>query len=327
MQMPGIYIILIIIGIILQAFFTASEMAFTSVNKIKLKDRVESGVKKAQKLDKFLSKKGAYLGTTLVGTNIAVVFTSVLATRIFSENFDAAIAPLLSTVVMVPVVLVFAEIVPKIIARQISMSFALNTVSLLEKFHSFFYPLIISIDSICRIFLLPFKKLKLDGDMTLTKRDIKNMIYLGHETGSVEAEEVELIHKVLDLESKKVERIMVPLYRVSSIGYQDMVSNLKRLVSLTGFSRIPVYRGNKNNIVGIINIYDILFSMDKKTENAIVEDFIREPVYLNREDHLDIALSRLRHQKQPMGIVLDKEGKVVGIITIEDILEEIVGAI
>jgi len=176
---------------------------------------------------------------------------------------------------MVPVILVFAEIVPKIIARQISMSFALNTVSLLENFHSLFYPLITSVDSVCRIILFPFKNLKANGEMKLTKRDIKNMIYLGHETGGVEADEAELIHKVLDLESKKVERIMVPLYRVSSIGGEDIVDNLKRLVSLTGFSRIPVYRGNKNNIVGIVNIYDILYSMDQKTENAIVQNFIK----------------------------------------------------
>ena len=136
-----------------------------------------------------------------------------------------------------------------------------------------------------------------------------------------------MIHKVLDLESKKVERIMIPLYRVSSIGADDTVGNLKRLVSLTGFSRIPVYDGDKKSIAGLVNIYDFLFRLENIIVNSIVSTFIREAIYLNREDHLDIALSRLRHQKQPMGIVVDKDEQVVGMITIEDILEEIVGEI
>lgn len=325
--MLSIYILLIIVAVMLSAFFSSSEMAYTSVNKIKLKDMVESGDKKAGKLDHFLSIEGAYIGTTLVGNNIAVVVISVLATRIFTEKFSAAVAPVLSTVVMVPVSLIFAEIVPKIIARQISLSYALNTVSILENFHRLFYPLIISVDSICRLLLFPFKSIEGSGEMKITKRDLKNMIYLGHETGGVEADEAEFIHKVLDLETKKVERIMVPLYRVSSIGADDTIENLKRLVSLTGFSRIPVYLGGKKNIVGIVNIYDVLFSLEENIENDNVDSFIREAVYIKREDHLDIALSRLRHQKQPMGIVIDKDEQVVGIITIEDILEEIVGQI
>ena len=136
---------------------------------------------------------------------------------------------------------------------------------------------------------------------------------------------MELIHKVLDFGAKKVERIMVPMYRVSSIGADDTVGNLKRLVSLTGFSRVPVYRENKNKIAGIVNIYDILFSTNDIDDNALVEDFLREPVYVKREDGLDIALARLRHKEQPMGIVTERENSVVGIITIEDMLEEIVG--
>jgi len=120
---------------------------------------------------------------------------------------------------------------------------------------------------------------------------------------------------------------MVPMYRVSSIAVDDATDDLKRMVSLTGFSRIPVYENNKNNIVGIANIYDILFKMDAGGEKTVIKDFVRDPVYVGREDSLDIALTRLRHKKQPMGIVRDKEGRIAGIVTIEDMLEEIVGEI
>lgn len=174
---------------------------------------------------------------------------------------------------------------------------------------------------------MPFGERKTPWDLSFTKGDLKKMLLLGHETGEVETDEVELIHKVLEFGGKKVEKIMVPLYRVSSIDTEDTIENLKRLISITGFSRIPVYRENKNSIVGIVNIYDILFKTSNGEENATVKDFIRDPVYLKRDDGLDIALARLRHREQPMGIVVEDDNHVVGIITIEDMLEEIVGEI
>lgn len=325
--MITIYTILVISAIIMQAFFTASEMAFTSVNRIKLKGLVESGDPQAAKLNAFLHEKGGYLGTTLVGTNIAVVIASALATRIFAEYFGTAIAPLLATVVMVPLTLVFAEIVPKMISRQFATEFALRAQSALGGFNRLFYPFIALVNTLAQIILIPFGRGKVSWDVTFTKGDIKKVLLLGHETGEVEADEVELIHKVLDFGTKKVESIMVPMYRVSSISMDDDIDCLKKLVSLTGFSRIPVYEKNKNNITGIVNIYDILFQRETEEEKTAVSDFLREPVYVSRKDGLDIALARLRHRKQPMGIVTDGDNKVVGIITIEDILEEIVGEI
>ncbi len=325
--MITLYTILVIAAIIMQAFFTASEMAFTSANRIKLKGLVDSGDARALKLDAFLQKEGVYLATTLVGTNLAVVIASVLATRIFAEYFALAAAPAITIVVMVPVTLIFAEIVPKMIARQFSTVLALHTVAPLSNFFRLFRPLIAAVNFTARFLLTPFGKRKAPWELTLTKRDLKRILLLGYETGEVEADEVELIHKILDFSAKKVERIMVPLYRVSSIGVDDDTDNLKRLVSLTGFSRIPVYKKNKNHIIGIVNIYDILFRAEEKDKNAPVKDFIRDPVYVKMEDGLDIALTRLRRRKQPMGIVVDRENNVAGIVTIEDMLEEIVGEI
>jgi CBS domain containing-hemolysin-like protein len=325
--MITLYTILVLAAIGMQAFFTATEMAFTSVSRIKLKGLMDSGDPYAQKLSDFLGKEGVYLGTTLVGTNIAVVIASVLATRIFSEYFGLKIAPLLAVACMVPLTLIFAEIVPKLIARQFATTLALKTVGPLNSFFKLFYPLIVTVNFIARFFIAPFGKQKASWDSTFTKSDLKRILLLGYETGEVEADEVELIHKILDFRSKKIERIMVPMYRVSSISADDTTDNLKRLVSLTGFSRIPVYEKNKNNIVGIVNIYDILFQMDENGKKLLVKDFIRDPVYIGRKDSLDIALTRLRHKEQPMGIVVDRDNRVAGIVTIEDMLEEIVGEI
>ncbi len=321
--MITLYIVLIIGAIVFQAFFTASEMAFTSVNKIKLKHLSATGNKYAIKADKFLKKEGMYLGATLVGTNLTVIISSVLATRIFSEYFSVAASPFLATAVMVPITLIFAEIVPKIIARESSTEFVLKAVKPLSFFLKMFYPIVAIVNSVAKILLFPFVKKGTGWNLTFTKNDLKKILLLGYETGEIEADEVELIHKVLDFESKKVEKFMIPLYRVSSVEKNDTISNLKGLISLTGFSRVPIYGESKNNIVGIANIYDILFNVEE--EKKLITDFMREVVHIASTDGLDIALARLRHKKQPMGVVLNQKSEVIGIITIEDILEEIVG--
>ena len=325
--MISLYTFLVLSAIVMNAFFNASEMAFTSVNRIKLRDMVEKGVRKASRLEKFLSREGAFLSATLVGVNISVVVASALATRVFTQEVSPEAAPMLATVVITVLSLIFGEIIPKMIARQAATGFAMNTVTILEGFHKAFYPLIVSVNSICRLLLSPFSRKEKGSEMEFSKKDLKKIIYLGHETGEVEADEVELIHKVLDFETKKVEKIMVPLYRVSSIDADDPLDNLKRLVEVTGFSRIPVYSGDKKTVIGIVNIYDVLFDKNGGTGKQKVRDYLREPVSINRKDRLDIALARLKNKKQPMGIVVEEEKEVTGIITIEDILEEIVGEI
>lgn len=324
--MIPLYTIMVIAAIAFQAFFTASEMAFTSLNRMKLRAMVDSGDERACRLKAFLEKEGAFLGTTLTGTNIAVVINSVLATRIFSEYIGPVAAPLAATVCMVPITLVFAEIVPKMIANQFATDIAMSAFPPVEWFHRVFLPLITGLNGISRFILRPFGRKRSTLDTTLTKSDLKNILLMGHETGGVESDEMELIHKVLELGAKTIEKIMVPLYRVSSISEDDSPENLKRLAAMTGFSRIPVYSGTKNKMVGIVNIYDILFS-DKDRGDPGINGFMREPVFLNVSDSLDIALARLRHREQPMGIVVGREQEVAGVVTIEDILEEIVGDI
>jgi magnesium and cobalt exporter, CNNM family len=325
--MITIYAIIVLFAIAAQAFFTAGEMAFTAVNRIKLKGLVESGNIRAVKLDAFLSGEGTFLGMTLVGTNLSVIIASALAARVFSEYFPAKYSPMIVIAVMVPVTLVAAEIIPKIIARQFATPLAMNLMTPLLGFNKLFSPLIAVVNWIAGVLLYPFKGKAQPWDMDFTKRDLKNLLRFGHEAGEVEKDELELIHKVLDLGAKTVSGSMIPLYRIYSVNLSDTVEDLKKIVALTGFSRIPVYENGKNNIIGIVNIYDVLFYMKKNIDMMGISDFIRDPVHVKDRDGLDIALARLRHQRQPMGIVINEAGEVVGIITIEDILEELVGNI
>jgi putative hemolysin len=325
-NMIPIYAVIIVVFIAIQGFFTASEMAFTTVNRMRLRALVDSGDKKAIALMSFLEKEGEFLGTTLTGTNISVVISSVLATRIFAEYVGPAKGALLSTLCMVPITLVMAEIVPKMIAHKFSTDFALAAFVPIEGFHRLFGPVIAVLDGVARFMLRPFGGQKTTIEATLTKSDLRNIILMGLDTGGVDTGEVDMIHNILEFGSKNVGDIMVPLYRVYSIKDDDPLENVKELAATTGFSRIPVYRDNKNNIIGIINIYDIIFGEGSGSE-AGLDGYVREVVTVSFSDGLDIALARLRHREQPMGVVLDLEGNVAGIITIEDILEEIVGDI
>ncbi|MBD3379168.1 MAG: DUF21 domain-containing protein [Candidatus Omnitrophica bacterium] len=325
--MITIYTLTVLISLFLMAFFTASEMACTSVNRIRIKAMSEEGNKRAERLAKFLGNEGLFLGTTLVGTNIMTVVSSALATRIFTEYFDPSLAPALATALMVPVTLIAGEVVPKMIAGHYSTGFAMSAVVPLTSFLRILRPVIFLVNSIAKILLFPFRGQRESWDTNFSKTDLKKILLTGHEFGEVEADEVELIHKVLDFGGKTVEKIMIPLYMVSSLNENEKGDDLKRLVSLTGYSRIPVYSGNKRNIVGIANIYDLLFNGEEDRESVPVKKFMREVVDVRSDDGLDIALARLRHRKQPMGVVTGTDGRIVGIITIEDMLEEIVGEI
>ncbi|MFH1305299.1 MAG: hemolysin family protein [Candidatus Omnitrophota bacterium] len=325
--MITLYTILIFAALALQAFFTASEVALTCVNRAKLRHLASSGGKYALKLEKFLKKEGVYLGTTLVGTNVCMVVASILATRVFAEHFTPTAAITLATLVMTPLVLIFAEIIPKMIAQQFSTALALIVITPLTGFFRLFYPLVVLVNAAARSILAPFRKHITARSVTPTRSDLKKALLLGYEAGGMEADEVTLIHKVLDFGSKKAEEIMVPIEEVSSISSNTTTGVIKKLAARTGFSRFPVYETDVKNIIGIVNIYDILFRTTGSDDNVRIKSFIRNLVRVDRNDGLDIGLMRLRHKKQPMGVVTGNTGNIVGIVTIEDMLEEIVGEI
>lgn len=325
--MVTIYTITAIFAIFVQAFFTATEMAFTTVDKVKLDLLVKDGDKHAIRLKGLFSGKDMFLGTTLVGTNIAVIISTVMATRIFTEYFGTRYASLIATTIMVPLTLVFAEIIPKMIAREFSMPLALSFVIPIKTFSKLFSPVILFVNSAASLLISPLLSRLDDEHHDFTKKDIKKMLKFDRQNALVEADEIDLIHKVMDLGTKTVGDIMIPLYRMSSLEIEDTAGDLKKLVSLSGFSRIPIYERSKNNIVGIVNVYDILFNIEWVDEDTKLKELMREVINIKPTDGLDIALARLRHKRQPMGIVLSTEAKVVGLITIEDILEELVGNI
>ncbi|MBF0252937.1 MAG: DUF21 domain-containing protein [Candidatus Omnitrophica bacterium] len=247
-----IYIILTALTFVFHAFFTFNEMAITSLDRIKLKTLVQHKNKQAIKLHNFITSKYGFLGTTLVGTNISVVISAALVTRIFTEILGKENSTGATTLFLVPITLIFAEIIPKSYARQNPTKFALITISFLKIFHMIFMPLIVATSYISSLLLKPLKTKHSPWDIKITKIELENIISSGRTMYDVEDDEVELLQKIITFAHKEVSAVMIPLYRVYSISLNDTIGDLKKIVYLTGFSRIPVYENILPSLNGIM---------------------------------------------------------------------------
>ncbi|MCK4463308.1 MAG: HlyC/CorC family transporter [Candidatus Omnitrophica bacterium] len=318
-------ILLIIFFLFLNAFFAGSEAALTSLNKIRLRHLVESKDKRAVMLNDFLKEEGDFLGTTLVGTNISVIICSALATYLFSFWLGRN-AAIVSTIVMTSVILVFGEVIPKTIFRQSSNAISLRIILPLKFMFRALYPMIFFVTAITRFLLKPLKIQKIkESKPFLTKKDIEMVLKTSRKKGSVGPDEETLIQRIFKLGITTVDKIMVPLNQAALINVEGSIENLKTIASRTRFSRFPVYENQNNNIIGLINVYDILFFTHR--EKPALRGYVQSPFFINEKERIDRVLSELRKKKKSMAIVINKEGKSIGLITIEDLLEEIVGEI
>ena len=315
----------ILLGIIFSAFFAGSEAALTAVNKIRLRHLVELGDKRAIETDKFISNEGRFLGTTLVGTNIGVVLASALATKLFANFFGPHNGALISTFIITFIILIFGEIIPKTLFRQSSDSMSLHIIYPLKFVFQLLRPIIWVIDIIKNILFFPFRdKIKKDSDLFMSKKDIELIIATTGSKGMVTHNENVLIQRIFDLGRTTIRKIMMPLSTVALVNMNNSIEQLKELSRKTKFARFPVYVNNITNIVGTVNIYEYFFDNEQKN---VVGDYLNKPFFVYQTDHVDDILNIMRKNKINMAVVVNSANVPVGIVTIEDLLEEIVGEI
>jgi len=319
------YILGILLGIILCAFFAGSEAALTAVNKIRLRHLIESGDKRAQETLKFISNKPVFLGTTLIGTNIAVVFSSVLATKIFTDIFSDHNGPVVATFVMTFLMLVFGEIIPKTLFRQASDAMSLKIIYPLKFTFKLLTPLIWLVDGITNLLFFPFReKLEKGNKLFMSKSDIELLFSASKQKEIVTHDENVLIQRIFDMGRTSIRKIMIPWSKTISLNVNNIMKNFEDLVRKTKFSRFPVFSNNSTDIIGIVNIYDYFFSIQEKKE---LRDYVIKPFFVKQTDYVDDVLNSMRKNKIIMAIVVNSINIPVGIVTIEDLLEEIVGEI
>ena len=329
-------ILLLIVLIIINGIFSASELAFLSLDKVELKDKVKQKDKKAILINKILQDPSAFLSTIQIGITLAGFLASAFAADYFADYFISVfnisiittsvfrtILVVLITLVLSYFTLVFGELVPKKLAINNPYKVASNFVGLINVVRIIFSPLIklltISTNFICK--LLNTK----DNEETLTEEDIKKMILLGRSEGIIEEKEKEYILNIFNFNDIEVSKVMTPKKDVVMVNIDEDVKDIVLKIKDTRFSRFPVYEDNKNNIIGVLNVKDFIINRNHN-EEIIIKDIIKPISKFKSNEKIDDVFRHMQEKNESMcAIYSDKS--FVGIVTVEDAVEEIVGNI
>lgn len=311
-----------VLFVLLEAFFSGSEMAIISVNRIKMEQLAQSRIKQAMVLKRMLASPDKLLSTTLVGTNLSVVISSAIATVLIVTTLGQR-CTWLTSVIMAPIILVFGEAVPKAVFRYYADRITFRITGLLRFFSFLFWPMVILITAISRIILLPLEaKAKSRKSLFVTREELKLLIRESKKDTAIKPHERAIIHRIFEFGSKKVKQIMVPIKDVISLDAQDGPSGLKELSRSSGYSRILVYENDKQNIIGFANVFDALYEEGRFTK---VKDCLRPVLYISQESPIDQVFYQLQLQRMQVAILLDENNRHVGMVTFKDLLDEIAG--
>lgn len=313
-----------ILGILLSAFFSSSETAITSVNKFKLRQLEEKNVKNASLLRKLVDDSQNTITTILVGNNIVNIVTTTIAALFFTDIFGAAGA-FISTVVVTITVLIFGEITPKLAAQIKSEKIAL-------RFSKAIY--IVSIILKPMVFLLGLftkyltKKLSdgADNSDKVTEEDLKTIVDVGEEQGVINNEESEIINNVFDFGGSFASDIMTPRTNMEAIAIDATKEELDKFLIESKHSRIPVYGESIDNIVGVLHMKDIV-TFVAEGRDPILKDMVRQTYYAYENMNIIDLFKSMKKMNVSLAIVVDEYGGTEGLVSIEDIIEELVGDI
>ena len=319
----AIQIIVLIILLFLSAFFSSAETSLTTVNKIKMRTLAEEGNKRAQLVLDITDDSSKMLSSILIGNNIVNLSASSITTSIAYNLGGSAVA--IATGILTVLILIFGEITPKTMATINSEKMALSYAYPIHVIMMIVKPINFIINILSRIV---FFILRVDPNAkinTVTEDELRTMVEMGHEDGAIEEEEREMINNVFDLGDAKAKDVMVPgvhvIFADVESSYDELIENFRE----NRFTRLPVYEENTDNIIGTVNMKDLLLFDKSKAFN--IRDFLREAYFTHEHKNISELLVEMRQASLNIAIVLDEYGETAGIITLEDILEEIVGEI
>lgn len=316
--------IVIVILVLLSGFFSGTETAYSCANKIKLKSMVMLGKKNAKAVHKFADENYDKLVTTiLVGNNIVNITASALGTILFAKLLnDAAYSATVSTAVLTVVVLIFGEITPKYFASVYPEKFCF----IFYPFIQFFYWILMPLSKIFDLYKAGIGKLfRLKKDETVTDEELMSLVDEAEESGTLKEDESELVRSALEFDDLKVEDILVPRVDVYAVEEDSTMEEVREVFRKTGYSRLPVYKETIDNVIGLIHERDF-FNGYVNGEKEIGH-LVQEIVFTTEYTRISTLLKQLQKNKIHMAAVSDEYGGLVGIVTLEDILEELVGEI
>ncbi len=319
-----IQLIVIIVLLLLSAFFSSAETALTTSNKIRLRSMAEEGNKRAKKVLEITDDSGKMLSAILIGNNIVNLSSASLATTLATKIFGSAGAGI-ATGILTVLVLIFGEISPKtfatIHADKISLAYA-GVISGLMKLLT---PIIIIINKLALGFLILLRVDASGAQNTMTEDELRTIVDVSHEEGVIETEEREMINNVFDFGDAQAKEIMVPRIDMTFADINSSYYELLEIFREDKYTRLPVYEDSTDNVVGIINMKDLLLYEDK--EHFSIRNIMRKPYYTYEHKNTAELLLEMRKSSINIAIVLGEYGATAGLITLEDLLEEIVGEI
>lgn len=325
-----IFILIFVLCIFASAFFSGTETAFFSLSDVELARLREERSRAAKRVAKLKEDSRKLLITILIGNTlvniIAAIDATVLVTRLsVFYHFNEWVGIFLEVIAVTLIILIFSEITPKVFAVRNARAFALKVSFIIDWVYILFYPFSSLLERFADLFRRLFK-VKGEG-FFLSEEEIRTLIQLGEEKGTLHVEERMMIDSIFEFGETTVKEIMVPRIDMVCIEASSSIKDLIRLVREKGHSRIPVYEGRIDNIRGIIHVKDLIPLLDKPSNKVKLMDLARPAYFVPESKKIDYLLRDFQREKIHMAIVVDEYGGTAGLVTLEDIIEEIVGEI
>jgi CBS domain containing-hemolysin-like protein len=315
-----------VVALVLAAFAAASETALTSVSRLRMRSLAEEGDRRAAVVVGLHNQPNAYLSTILSINTVAVIVASTAATLIIAETYRS-FPEAAGTAILSAFVLVFCEIAPKSLALRFNERLALILGRPVAALTRLLRPFVAGLTLISNSLLRAATRGKNVVGPFVTEEELKLMVSLGQQQGVVEYGEQEMIHGILEMTDKTVREVMVPRIDVVAIESDRSVAELIDLVVKYGHSRIPVYEESMDNIIGVVYAKDLLREGARSGDPRPITSLMREPYFTPEVKHVGELLKEMQQRKVHMAVVVEEHGGTAGIVTFEDLIEEIVGPI
>lgn len=315
-------IIIILFCIVMSAYFSATETAFSTLNKTRIKALADKGSKRAQKVLKIADDFDGMLSTILIGNNIVNILSASLATILFVHWIDDKSGPTVSTVVMTIVVLIFGEISPKSIAKEHPEQFAMFSSRLLGLFMIILKPINFVFRQWKKLLSLIFKTRK---EESMTEEELMTIIKEAEQVGDLDKDEGQIIKSAIEFNDLEVGDILTPRMDVTAIDINMPVNEISKIFIETGYSRLPVYEGDFDVIIGVLYYKD--FYIMHQTNTKEVKDILKPVIFATKNQKIHDLMKEFQNKQLHFAVIIDEFSSVLGIVTLEDVIESIVGEI
>ena len=332
-------VLAVLVCLVLSAFYSGSETALVSVNKLRINQLVESENARASIVHRLVASPQRMLALTLVGTNLANVLIAQLGEGLVARGFPnlaVSLQGLIATVGITTLLLIFGEILPKTIFRVKADTLALRYAYLLRLSEMVLAPLIYLVQTLTQFIVKSVDRGASTPSPDAQREELRLLATMGERSGNLHTDQRRMIHSLLNLQNRTVAQVMVPLVDIVAIEKHTKCEDFLQVAADSGFSRIPVYEEQIYNIVGIVNLLDVIYNDVELEANSnpneksdpppnTIEPFIRTVLHVPESKNINALLKEIQHTRHTMVFAVDEYGGTVGLVTIEDLVEEIVG--